>query len=545
MAVKQWYLANAVVDGWQSLTDTTNTAATLTAGWVVSTGSTFSSEHNSGAASDRAATTFTANTVPDGSLDTSLKDAFRTPLLNGSFASANWTFQFAVQSPTQGGAAGGQIVFRLIRADFDGSNAVEITSAQQSASAQTLISTTDKNSTLTFNPGAFTITNQYLFVQVAWKRTVAGGMTTTNIRLRTGSAATPVGSTVLSADFTPATQTVTGVNIGTTGVRNVPVVANTQLVTGVHRATTLALNLPTVAFATAQSVAGQTIYPGAGVGLTLILENATWEVNNQKVASAGCNWSQTFTGPKNAVISAVSLQMSLSLVGTTPTDYVYVQIRDGSFTGTLLGTSETLSAADMPAAGTHNKWVTFSFLYSPATIASGGTYWLSLYTTRVATDDNQRFGVYFTLGDTYAGGEMKTAAGATFAVGDDLAFRLWERTGPGVVLVDQTIALPFIYPTSRAAFYTETLYASNLPIGSSPSANLSWAGVQFYQTIPAATTDTVTVIAMQIRKKSGTPTDGLYLIVRTNSHTTSSSARRTSSCRTISLPMAHRNRCRG
>ena len=220
MAQIRWYLVanrNPVAgETWQLLDTAAQVAATTAAGWVVGTGSTLHSEFSS-LPTDRASTTFVGTTVPDGTLDTTLWDAFRTPVLNGTFASANWTFQFAVVSTVQAGAADGQIVFRLIKANADGSGATEITSAQQSASVCTNVGATDINGTLTFNPGAITFTNQYLFVQVAWKRTGAGGMTTTNIRLRTGSSAS-VGTTILSADFTPGNQAVTTVAIASTAV---------------------------------------------------------------------------------------------------------------------------------------------------------------------------------------------------------------------------------------------------------------------------------------------------------------------------------------
>jgi hypothetical protein len=144
--------------------------------------------------------------VPDGTLDTTNKDAMRSPTaLTGSFASANWSFQFAVRSPTQGGAADGRIRYRIIKAAADGTSATEITAGQQQASLLTDVgNAADANSTATFNPGAFSVTNQYVFIQIAWERTGAGGMTTTNIRLRTGSAATPTGTSILTADFTPS-----------------------------------------------------------------------------------------------------------------------------------------------------------------------------------------------------------------------------------------------------------------------------------------------------------------------------------------------------
>jgi hypothetical protein len=202
VAQVRWYLNNTTIDGWQLLDQSAATAATLPNGWVVGTGATFSSELASGAAGDRASTTFTANTVPDGTLDTTLKDACRSQFAwTGNFAAGNWTFQFAVVSTVQSGAADGQIVFRVLKANADGSGATEITTGQQATTVATNVAGTDVNITATWAAPAWSITNQYIFVQLAWKRTGAGGMTTTNIRLRTGSSTT-VGTTGLTANFT-------------------------------------------------------------------------------------------------------------------------------------------------------------------------------------------------------------------------------------------------------------------------------------------------------------------------------------------------------
>lgn len=201
MAALDYFLANAVSDGWRRLETSAQTAATLADGWVVSTGSTNHSEYE--VTVERAASTFTGTTVPDGSLDTTLKDAFRSvAALDGSFASANWVFHFVVRAVTNGGAQDGRVRFRLIKANADGSNATEITAAQQQASEVLNVSTSaDFDSTLTFNPGAFSISNQYLFIQIAWERTGAGGMTSSDIAFRTGSSST-VGTRITTADFT-------------------------------------------------------------------------------------------------------------------------------------------------------------------------------------------------------------------------------------------------------------------------------------------------------------------------------------------------------
>lgn len=205
MASILWYLVDGVdAQGWQALSTSTQSAATTAAGWVVGTGTTNHSELF--ANTERAASTFTGTAVPDGTLDTTNKDAFRSPIaLTGTFANANWTIQFAVRSPTQGGAHDGRVRFRLLKAGADGSGAVEITSGQQQASQVTDVSNSaDFNSTLTFNPGAFTLDGEFLFIQVAWERIGAGGMASTNIRFRTGSASTPTGTVVTTADFTPS-----------------------------------------------------------------------------------------------------------------------------------------------------------------------------------------------------------------------------------------------------------------------------------------------------------------------------------------------------
>lgn len=208
MATIRWYYRLVTppdLSTWLMLDTTPSSGPGAFIGWVVGTGATLHSEVEGRVTGDRPSTTFVGTTVPDGTLDPVLTDAFRTlDPLNGTFASGNWTVQFAVVSLVSAGAADGQIVFRLIKANADGSGATEITSGQQLASVCTnVLSTPDSNSTLTFNPGAFTLTNQYLFIQTAWKRTGAGGMTTTTIRLRLGTSAT-VGTTILSSDFTPA-----------------------------------------------------------------------------------------------------------------------------------------------------------------------------------------------------------------------------------------------------------------------------------------------------------------------------------------------------
>lgn len=234
MATKTFYLRNVPVDGWESIIDgVTQTAATLPVGWTVSTGATLHSELQ--ANTERAASTFVGTTVPDGTLDTTLKDAFRSvDALTGTFAAGNWTFNFVVIAVTNGGAQDGRIRFRLLKGpNIDGTGATEITAAQQSASIVTNVSTSaDFNSSLTFNPGAITFNNEYLFVQVAWERTGAGGMSTSDILFRTGSSST-VGTRIVTTDFTTS---VSGTQASTEGADTASA-SGTVTVTGTQAST--------------------------------------------------------------------------------------------------------------------------------------------------------------------------------------------------------------------------------------------------------------------------------------------------------------------
>lgn len=202
MAVKDWFLANTLVDGWQQLTETAQTAATITGGWIVGStapGTLLYSEFESGV--ERVETTFVATVFPDGVLNTTLKDAFRTPILSGTFAAGDFVFHGVVRAITNGGAQDGRVRVRVIRANLDGTSATELTSAVQIGTTVVDVSTAaDFDSSVTITLGAIAMSNQYLFFQLAWERTGAGGMATADIAFRTGSSTT-AGARILTPDF--------------------------------------------------------------------------------------------------------------------------------------------------------------------------------------------------------------------------------------------------------------------------------------------------------------------------------------------------------
>ena len=206
MAAKIYYLTATTSGGWRTIDEATQAAATNSDGWVVSTGNTNHSEYYVGV--ERAANTFTATTAPDGTLDTTNFDAFRsTNAINGSFANANWTFSFVVRPVTSATNQIGRVRYRIIKADANGANATEITSAQQSTSLSGQLANVNLDYTCShvFNPGAFTISNQYLFIQIAWERTTGGSMTAADVNWRTGSAST-TGTRIQTSDFTATPQ---------------------------------------------------------------------------------------------------------------------------------------------------------------------------------------------------------------------------------------------------------------------------------------------------------------------------------------------------
>jgi hypothetical protein len=198
MAAKTLYLQPTTI-AWG---ETPDVSIQFTAtGWVVGTGSTNHSAMFKEV--ERAASTFANTTPPDGSLDTTNIDFIPGGPYSGTFANANWTINFTVRAVTGGDTADGRIRFRLFKgANADGTSATEITAAQQQCS-EVLNVTTDANfdSSLTFNPGEVTLANEYLFVQVAWERTGAGGMTNHDVAIRTGASG-PTGTYMVTSDFT-------------------------------------------------------------------------------------------------------------------------------------------------------------------------------------------------------------------------------------------------------------------------------------------------------------------------------------------------------
>src|SRR5262245_17944538 len=179
----------------------TEAFASPVTGWIVSTGTSGTSPFNS--QNEQAASTFTGGPHPDGSIDTSTGDCLRTTnQYTGDFANANWVISFCVRANSSGSTHDGRVTARLFRsANADGSSATQITSAIQNGTTVTdLLTSATQTSTVTFNPGAFSVNNEYIFVQLGWERLGAGPMTTSDVNMRVGNASGN-GTRVVSSNF--------------------------------------------------------------------------------------------------------------------------------------------------------------------------------------------------------------------------------------------------------------------------------------------------------------------------------------------------------
>jgi hypothetical protein len=201
MAAVTWYVTSSLASVHQDMSETSPGAegyATPATGWVVGTGATNYKQLQA----QTEAGSFDATVHPDGTLITSAPgDCFRsTNTYTGTFDTGNWTIDLAVRAQTGGGTHDGNAGFRVFSgAAADGSDAVERTSARQEGSTVTDLATSaTQKSSATFSVDTFSVTNEYIFIQVGWERTGAGDNANRDVNIRVGTGAT----VVTSANFT-------------------------------------------------------------------------------------------------------------------------------------------------------------------------------------------------------------------------------------------------------------------------------------------------------------------------------------------------------
>lgn len=172
----------------------------VTTGWIVGTSAPTLYARMASQA-ERGAVTHTSTVEPSGGPDNALGDCFRTDLLNGTFSAGNWTFNIGCIGETRATSThDGRFRLRMWRStNATGSSATEITTSTQVTTAYAnLTNTSAQVLDVTFDPGAFTLSNEYLFIQVAHELTGAGSNAGSDTHLRTGN----IGNLILTSVWT-------------------------------------------------------------------------------------------------------------------------------------------------------------------------------------------------------------------------------------------------------------------------------------------------------------------------------------------------------
>jgi hypothetical protein len=173
-------LASETMPDWPSEAKTT--------GWIVGT-ATSTKYALMDSNTERTAASFNSTAVPGtGGPNNTLGSSFRSAnKITGTFAAGTWSLNADVSAVTAGGDQDGAITWRLWRsANADGSGATQITSAIQTTSTLTNINTSAVHTYSDVSLSAVTLTNEYLFIDLGWKITGAGGGSTWDVYIHQG-----------------------------------------------------------------------------------------------------------------------------------------------------------------------------------------------------------------------------------------------------------------------------------------------------------------------------------------------------------------------
>lgn len=201
---KTFYLTDALASGANHmvLQDGGSAPATarITTGWIAgTTAPTVYARLDS--QTERTAASQGATVQPDGNPDNTLGDCFRTSAtITGSFASGNWTYSFPVQGETRSTSThDGKLRVRLYRStSATGASPTEIGSAQVTTAYANLANSAAQTVTVTFNPGAISLTAEYLFFQIAHQLDGVGNNAGSDTHLTVGTD-----SKITTSAFTP------------------------------------------------------------------------------------------------------------------------------------------------------------------------------------------------------------------------------------------------------------------------------------------------------------------------------------------------------
>jgi hypothetical protein len=153
---------------------------------------------------EKASTSFGATAQPSGAPEGSAQDCWRvSDATTGNFSAGTWYSSLSCIAVTNGGAMDGRARFRLWRsANADGTAATEIAAGTMRGTQITnLGATVAQSSSASTQVAAFSLSNEYLFMQCAWEITGAGGATGADCLIRLGSLAQTTGSGLITSAF--------------------------------------------------------------------------------------------------------------------------------------------------------------------------------------------------------------------------------------------------------------------------------------------------------------------------------------------------------
>jgi hypothetical protein len=186
MAIENWFPIDTKASGVNHL-DTQSSAPTgadATTGFSTGVNATAGETADMYALTLRPNTAFTAGAKPSTVDPTNGNGFCLGGLRNGTFAAGNWQFDWRPKgsASTTRTCRVAQLLWKS--ANADGSSGSAIGTVQVSATSAAM-TTTAQTLSLTYNPGAITLTNEYLFVLVALESVNATG--TLDIFWRLGS----------------------------------------------------------------------------------------------------------------------------------------------------------------------------------------------------------------------------------------------------------------------------------------------------------------------------------------------------------------------
>lgn len=201
MPVLIWHATNTVVDSHQEMSETAPASglSNPAAGWTVAkVAATAYSPFRS--AQEQASGTFTASIHPLGIAINSGNCLRSTQTYNGSFAAGDWSLRFRAQADNSGGDQDGNIGVRIWRgSNGTGDSATQVTGARVEGTAVTNLAVgSGQISTATISLGAFALNNEYLFAELGWEITGAGGANTRDVIMSIGNSSTML----ISPNFT-------------------------------------------------------------------------------------------------------------------------------------------------------------------------------------------------------------------------------------------------------------------------------------------------------------------------------------------------------